>query len=200
MKKLNLICIVLITLLAIVSCSDEEKINPKMQFTAATETYNLEMAGLYLKGEFTWEGRTYREYVISDGNYTNAAGGRGGALGDYEGATFFLLINLSSSVNGQLTPGEYPQYGTWTAAEDDSKISLLHMHSEVNGYFLIKTHEGSTLDKSPVIVKGGFEDGSKMTIEFEGPLEFDDINSIEPTQSVLGKIYFSGKVQDKRDL
>lgn len=185
--------------LLVLSCSDEES-HPEMKFSAGTEIYSLESTKLFLLHENTWKNRTYRIYVISDGDYTNATGHNGWGLSDYEGASFFLRIDLSSTVNGQLNSGEYPQFGDWPAAQDDSKISWVYMHSAINGNFSITTPEGNTIDRSPVIVKGGFEDGNKMTLEFEGPLDFDDNNSIEPTQCVLGKIYFSGKVHDRRDI
>ena len=190
--------LLLVSLVLFNSCSKDEAA-PKLQFVFDGETISLTGANLYLTTESTFENRANREYFISDGTYTNADDNNGWSLGDYDGATYYLAVELVSGVAGDLTVGEFPSYYNWDLPADNSTISYIYLESGIgNDYFEYDTDYLGE-DHSPDVVSGGLEDGDKMTLKFNGTLTyyyFDGTNWVE--NSVTGKFYYSGTVNDER--
>jgi hypothetical protein len=179
------------------SCKDDEKESPKLEFTFDGETISLKGANLYLTRESTSSGRPYRDYFISDGTYTNADNDQGWSLEDYEGATYYLAIELGAPVDGNLTVGEFPSFSSWSNQEDNLAVSYIYLESgtgndEVEYY-------SSDEDNSPVIVSGGLDDGDKMTLKFDGTLSYYYYNGTAWVENtVTGKFLYTGTVNDER--
>ncbi len=196
LKSLFTTGLLLASLVLFNSCS-KDAAAPKLQFVFEGETISLTGANLYLTEQSTYDNRTYRDYFISDGTYTNADGEEGWSLDDYDGATYYLAVELASVVAGDLTIGEFPSYYNWDPAEDNSTISYIYLESGTGNDAIY--YYSNDEDHSPVVVSGGLEDGDKMTLKFNGTLYyeyFDGTNWIE--SSVTGKFYYSGTVNDER--
>ncbi len=185
----------IVTMGLLSSCKDDE--SPKLQFVFDGETISLTGANLYLTRQSTYDNRTYRDYFISDGTYTNADANDGWSLDDYDGATYYLAIELASVVAGDLTVGEFPSYSNWGLPEDNSTISYIYLESGTGNDEI--QYYSDDEDHLPVTVSGGLEDGDKMTLKFNGKLTYyyyDGANWVE--NSVTGKFYYSGTVNDER--
>lgn len=201
MKKLFMSAFILAALI-LNSCSDDE--SPKLQFVAGDKTISLKGANLYLTYEGSYDNRTYRDYFITDGTFTNGDGNNGWSLDDYEGATYYLAFEIASVVEGELDKGEFPNYSNWDLPADNSRISYLYFESGTGTNYIeiYPEYNGDYEGETPLEVSGGIDDGQKMTIKFKGgSLEYyyyDGANWVEET--VTADLYFSGKVKDERAL
>jgi hypothetical protein len=196
------------TMVLLSSCKDDEKVSPKLEkvspkleFVFDGKTISLKGANLYLTGEYNTGGsnvgRPYRDYVISDGIYTNADGDLGWSLDDYDGATYSLVIELFAPVDGDITVGEFPSYANWDLQEDNSTISFIYLESGTGNDEI--SYSSTNQNNSPVVVSGGLEDGDKMTLKFDGTLIYRYFNGTSwVTNSVTGKFNYTGTVNDER--
>jgi hypothetical protein len=199
-KLLTYACVIATALFS--SCSEDggEK-KPSLQFVFEGETITLAGAGLYLTGSGSVINGThkYRNYFISDGEYTNGGGMTGSSLDDYEGETFFLRITLAIPNGEEFGEGEHIQLNNADIAGATQKIcSVLFESGEGNNQIQYYTHDDIE-DASPVIVSGGADDGDKMTLTLDGKLLYyyhNGTNWVEKT--VTGTFYFTGTVQDER--
>jgi hypothetical protein len=181
-----------VTALLLSSCSKDEG-TPSNKFVFGEHTVSLTGAKLYLTYSSTFNNRELRQYFISDGDFTNNNGNNGWDIGDYDGATYFIGIELCSVVDGTLQPGDFPQdILDWGAVADDKPISDFHLELENGDDF-----STTVTDLSPIKVSGGFNNGQTLTFKFSGDLTYY-IFSSGLEDIVTGEFYFSGKVQDKR--
>jgi hypothetical protein len=133
--------------------------------------------------------------------YTNDDGDDGWSLEDYDDATYYLAIELAVPLEHEVEAGEYPQYNNWSLPENDENMSYIYLESgEGNDYFEYYT-EDIDENHEPVVVTGGVDDGDKMTVKFSGRLTYYYYNGTNWVEnSVSGKFYFSGRVQDMRPI
>lgn len=188
--------------LILISCGDESS-SPKRQFVINGQTVTLKGANIYLTGEYECcGGMEYREYFISDGEYTNGGGGNGWSIEDYTDATYLIAVQLAILSEDDFEAGEFPLYNSFADALTDlSSASYVYFESAAddNTYFECDTPSGS--DHEPVVVSGGMDDGDTMTLTFNGTLEieyYDGENWVE--DEMTGKISFKGEVDDRRVL
>lgn len=200
MKKSNLILfrLAMCVVVFISSCDNDDDSTSKSEFICAEETISLEGAKLYLTTEGTQGSHNYRIYCISDGIYTNAGLQNGGSFNDYENATYFLAIKLAVPDTDEVGPGDFPQNLYWPEGSNASGIMMQSGEGDAQiSCFTWDTYE----DHSPVVVTGGVNDGNKMTLKFEGVIIYKYHNGTtwveEPTPA---KFYYTGTIQDKRDL
>ena len=190
-------CGLLVTLIGLNSCNESDE-SPKSALIAGGITYSLKNTKLYLIKEATSSGRTYRQYFITDGVYTNGNGSQGWSLDDYADETFYLGVELVSAVDDPLVIGEFPLYGSWGEVVDESTLGYLYMDS---GPETDKVMYYESADHSPVIVSGDMDDDGKLKITFNGTLTHhtsDGSNTVR--EDVTAKLYYEGIVIDNRPL
>jgi hypothetical protein len=203
MKKILMYGLVLVAVLLSACSGDNEK--PSLQFVFDGNKINLKGAKLYLteQGNSGSGDHIYRRYAISDGEYTNGGIGKGWNLDNYTGATFLLGIRLNVPNGEQFAAAEFPLFVSSNLATENQNYGYVLFRSGEGDELVEYYHKDENEDHSPVIVSGGFEDGEKMTLKFSGKLTFkhkdpNSANWVEET--VSGKFYFSGTVQDKLEL
>ncbi len=181
-----------ITMLLLSACGDDEKATPKSQFAFLGDPVSLKDANLYLAYEDNNDGygHMYREYFITDGTYD---GGDAWDVGDYIDATYVIAIQLGAPAENELTRGNYPLYESFSEAAETSNISWISFDSN-NAYYFTPESAGG---EESIQLSGGFDDGERMTIMYNGPLEY---SSDDTDDDIEGKLYFRGKVQDVRSL
>jgi hypothetical protein len=187
--------ILFITLLGIAlcfnSCKDDEK--PAMKFSFEDNSISLSGANIYLLySNNCCNNHDYRQYFISDGTYTE---GYRGDVSSYTNGTYVIEIQLGVPGGTSFTPGDYHQLN-WNDLGSDQLVSSIYLQRGVENEYI---EVYSTYDESPITVSGGFNDGQKMTLKFNGTLNyyyFNGTNFVE--DEVAGKLNFSGTVQDER--
>lgn len=204
LSRLAVCTLVLISAIVFQGCNDDEDSENKFEFIFNGEAISLTGANLYMVREYDGVitgSRPGRDYSVTDGIYTNENGGYGWTLDDYEDATYFLVIQLGVPDAEELGIGGFPQFESWNDADLSSNVSYLQMKygegNSLHGYYT----DNETEDHSPVVITGGLEDGDKMTFQFKGSLtygHYDGTNWVYET--VSGEFYYTGTVQDKRDL
>jgi hypothetical protein len=179
-------------MLLLSACGDDEKAAPKSQFDFEGDAVTLKDANLYLAYEDNNDGNghMYREYFITDGTYD---GGDAWDVTDYIDATYVIAIQVGGPMENELAKGSYPLYESFSEAAATSNISWVSFDSSEAYYF---TPEGAEGEES-IQLSGGFDDGDRMTITYNGPLEFSDDDTAD---DIEGKLYFRGDVQDVRSL
>jgi hypothetical protein len=167
------------------ACGDDEKPSPKNQFDFEGDAVLLKGANLYLmyEGE-DGSGHIYRDYFITDGTYSE---GSGWSIGSYTNATYLIAVEVGVPADEELSPGSYPLYGSFSDAPETSNISWVSFENETEYYYTDVT------GGDPVVISGNFDDGDTMTISLKGSLEYDNND-----ESVEGRLYFKGEVQDLR--
>lgn len=199
MKSKSIFTYALLAILTVVfnSCSDEADNPPKLTFEADGITYSFKDAKLYLTRKDIGSGREFRQYFISDGVYTNGNGNQGWSLDDYTGETFYFAIEIGAAVSETFALGEFPVYGSWSLASEDSNVAYLYMESGTGNDFIQYYPADDGTDHSPVIVSGGMEDSDKMKIQFDGTLIYDGYDGgTRVRKEVTGKLYYEGIVVD----
>jgi len=171
-------------------CGNDE--SPSLLFKSSEgDVINLKGANLYLAGEGEYNGHIYREYFISDGELTDS--GNGWDLDDYTGATYYLAVQLGVPIGDDYAAGDYP-LSNWTTGDADANTGFIEMDIETEYYT-------STYNNDPIHVSGGFDDGDKMTLKFNGELAYHyPVESGWEEKDVTGEFNYSGKVIDKRPL
>lgn len=180
-------------------CSDDEK--PKEQFKFEGGTFTLKNAKIYLTYESNYEGHLYRDYFITDGTYTNASGDDGWDYADYEGATYFIAVELGAPVGEELAAGNFTQFGWFGEAADTETLGYIYYYKNVEDNTYVEIYTDSEVEMGPIKVSGGFEDGESMTIKHDGDLMFyffNGTNWVEEPAPV--KLNVTAKVIDARDV
>ncbi|HEY3405801.1 MAG TPA: hypothetical protein VGK59_20595 [Ohtaekwangia sp.] len=196
MKLKSLLCISILaaSTFFLNGCGDDEK-SPSLLFKSSEgDVIDLKGANLYLASEDEYNGHIYRDYFISDGELKEGAE-NGWGLGHYNGATYYLAIELGVPAGDDFAAGDYP-LSNWSEAEADENWSYIELKNE-NEYY------NSTYNMDLVTVSGGFDDGDKMTVKFKGELtyyyDYTEESGWEE-KDVTGEFYYSGKIIDKRPL
>lgn len=187
-------------ILVLGACSDDESA-PKEHFSFGEEAIELKNAKLYLtvEGEAGNGTHLYRDYFITDGTYTNGGNDEGWSINDYTNATYFLGVELAVPLGEEIGSGEFPQHSNWSGVTTNISYIYFETGHDEETYVEYYT-DNDTEDHSPVSVTGGVDDGDTMTLKFSGKLtyySFDGINWSQET--VSGKFYFKGKVNDERE-
>lgn len=174
------------SMLLLAACGDDEKPNPKQEFTFGDQTISLKGANIFIDYNGSFNGtHIYRDYYITDG----AANGTG--------ATYYIEFELAVPEGEEIATGEYPAFYNWDNPSETSNIGYIYSEGgEDEQYFeidLLEDADGS--DK--ITVSGGVNDGETMTVKFKGSVSyyhFDGTNWV--TETVNGKFYAKGEVQD----
>lgn len=173
------------SMLLLAACGDDEKPNPKQEFTFGDQTVSLKGANIFIDYNGTYNGHIYRDYYITDG----AANG--------DGATYYIEFELAVPDGEEISAGKYPAFYDWSNASETSNIGYVYSEGgEDEQYFevdLLEDADGS----DEIIVSGGVNDGETMTVKFKGSVSyyhFDGTNWV--TETVNGKFYAKGEVQD----
>jgi len=183
-------CTLLVLLLS--ACGDDDKSDPKKQFTFRNEKISLEDANLFLANNGTFGGGedgNYRRYIITDGQANGS------------GSTFHVEVQLANKVEDAVDVGTFPAFWDWGLTPETSSFGYVYAEigEEVDEEFvsldLLEDADGS--DK--ITVSGGLDDGDTMTIKFTGTMEyyhFDAETEEWVTEDITGNLYFKGEVED----
>jgi hypothetical protein len=193
-KLLNLL--LFIGLVLINACSDDEK--PNYQLVAGDISVKLPNARVYLVQEGTYNERTYRDYIITDG--TAYTGGCAWDVSSYEDATYYVAVELAT-VNGSttLTTGGYESRGNWSAANGNQRIAYIYYDNNQFGpnYIIIDSEESPTTSQL-INVSGGFENGQNISFSFNGNLRVYKTST--PNRELFtGKLSAGGRINDVRE-
>jgi hypothetical protein len=187
MKKI-LAGVLAMAVVLLAACGDDDK-TPESQFDFNGDAVLLAGANLYL----TYQGQDggghlYRDYFITNGTFT---GGDEWDIGNYENATYLIAVEAGVPVaEGELSPGKYPLYESFSDAPETSNVGWVSFKSNVDYYYT------DVIGGDPVTLSGSFDDGEIMTISFKGSLHYETEGGSE---LVKGKLYFKGEVQDVRE-
>ena len=220
--KLSLLSFLLISAVTFSGCSDNTA-PPAREEKFVTDEFTdlLKDAKIYLTYEevtafdesepFLQEHpRVIRNYAISNGTYTNAAGGDGYYLNDYTGATYAIIISVMSGTDLAVTPGVYAQpvnnltttgdLGTQQWTSFGKQGFIMSTKSPVRFpdklYATIESNDESSV---PVVIKGGMNPGNTMTITFSGAISIvdpDHLPGTHPSYKGTGDLYVKAKVVD----
>lgn len=182
------------SILLLGACGDDNP-SPKERFSFDGETIALKNANIYLTYIGTYEGRSSREYIITDGTFSG---------GDFTGATYFAEAEfVTESEETEFTTGEYPQWYYWDDIPANSTGSYVEVYSESEeeaDYFYYWTPEEDGTDAhDPIVISGGIDDGETITFKFNGDLTYEYYDTeaddyIE--ENVSGKFYVKGEIED----
>ena len=194
-KVLSITAVIGIMILG--ACGDDEP-SRKEQFAFEGKTFGLKEANFYLTDVSTYDGRQYREYLITDGEYTDG----------FEGSTYFIEVEFADEVDeDDFETGKFPQWYSWDDVPETSAMSYLEAWSESEGdadYFYFWTpEEAQNDDHDPIVISGGINDDQTMTLKFDGTLmyEYYDTDTEEYIEELAsGKFYVKGKVEDISNL
>lgn len=194
---LTLPLIFAVTLLS--ACKEDDgKAKPVLELNAADNTYSLKDAQILFMGESETEGGQiflYRRYIITDGEL---ASGNGFYKVDYEHATYFIILQLGIPVGSEWTKGEFLQYNNWSVAPNEINVSYLTSNFDwsIDRYY--NTHAS---EHAPVIVSGGFDPGDKISIKYEGNVQYHRLGDDNETWVITNEpctLNFTGEVVDGR--
>lgn len=151
--------------------------------------------------------RLIRMYAISDGTYTNASGGYGYNLDDFDNATYSIIIFLISGTDAEINIGDYAQtretmVGSsgsmqWAFTSGTSSI----MQNKLPNPSIISIETGNQ-DNNPVKITGGVEDGDIMSVNFSGGifLMVPETHPLYPSYSGHAILTVTAAVSDESTL
>ena len=110
------------------------------------------------------------------------------------------MVELAVLSGSDFEAGEHPLYYSLSEAfTDESNASYIYYRSIVDNETSFYCDTPSETTHPSVVVKGGLDDGDKMTMKFSGDLEieyFDGANWVE--EEMAGSFYLTGTVIDEQ--
>lgn len=175
--------LLLLTTLTFVQCGGDDE-SPEA-FTLNGDKFNMKGAKIYLVYEGSYNGYTYRDYIITDGTPTTTDSW---SVDDYTDATFLVAIELGTQ-SEELAAGTFQTKYNWNPVSVDN---IAYLYSEVAADPDALEYDTPSDDPAPSVkVKGGFSDGDNISISFSGNLWDEQEEVLVPT-----KVNFSGTIDD----
>jgi hypothetical protein len=197
MKKYLLYAFAL-SVVFIASCSSDDgdkkdKEEPSQILSVDDLKMSLENANVYLSSEGTYGPAPYRKYLITNGEYVS---GYGYSFDDYEGATFFILMEFANMQAETFSPGNFPVYYDWVSELDpEPNYAYVYFSSLTSDGEISYSNQDSIGNHEPVVISGGVDPGDVITFKFSGKLSN---NEEEDGEGSNGSFHYSGTVIDAR--
>jgi hypothetical protein len=185
-----------IVLLTFYSCKDDE--SPKLQFVTDEGTFTLKNTNLYLSRSNSYENTNgvvdYRDYFITDGTFAGG-GANPWTLSNYTNATYYIAFELAVPTGTTFTGGQFPMIWDWSEAPN-SRFSYFYMEFDGGDEYFETRNNGSN---PSISATGGFNGGETLTLKFDGEITYAvKVGDTWESSVVSGKLFYKGKIEDKR--
>lgn len=177
-------------LLVAVACgSDDEK--PAYQFSTEDITLSLANANIYyVDNIWDYVELDYRTYAITDGTYDGEGAIR--YQNSFDNASYHILVYIGVPKGSAYKAGKYPNIYDWYTPS----TPIAYIDGRMEDYEFETSNDSR--DETDVVMKGGMDDGSIITISYKGTLQtyyYDNIKRGWFDKKAKASLLVKGKVK-----